>query len=484
MTENMLERFFLLAILAGYCVVGALFAIRTPDWQTPDEPAHYNYIAQVAKNAEIPVIEMGDWDQNYLDALKASRFAPQLLDDLDTIQYEDHQPPLYYILAAPIYSLTNGSLVALRLFSVALGAIVVLSAHGVGKLMFPDAPWISVSASAFVAFLPQHIHILASVNNDSLAWAVIGVTLVACIAYVKSMPIIGGYQIQAWQLGVLVGIAFITKTTAYFMAGIVALTIVLGWIATYRETVAVQTDMTFPEERVEIIRPLYTRLVKMFAYFLIPALVLGGAWWIRDVNVYSFPDFLGLAAHNSVVVDQPRTADRIDLIGWGDYLKELSQTATHSFIGQFGWMGVPMRGWSYDLLRLGISLALLGLGVDLAFLHGDDDEEDSPEQTLAWIILLATILLSVLAFVYYNTEFQQYQGRYMFPMLIPLGVGLALGVDAWRRLITNVFAARLVGRDTLAMLLPWLTVLVFLPMSALDIWLLWKVIVPNLNRLT
>jgi hypothetical protein len=298
------------------------------------------------------------------------------------------------------------------------------------------------------------------------------------------MPIIGGYQIQAWQLGVLVGIAFITKTTAYFMAGIVALTIVLGWIATYRETVAVQTDMTFPEERVEIIRPLYTRLVKMFAYFLIPALILGGAWWIRDVNVYSFPDFLGLAAHNSVVVDQPRTSDRIDLIGWGDYLKELSQTATHSFIGQFGWMGVPMRGWSYDFLRLGISLALLGLGVDLAFLHGDDDEEDSPEQTLAWIILLATILLSVLAFVYYNTEFQQYQGRYMFPMLIPLGVGLALGVDAWRRLIMNVFAARLVGRDTLAMLLPWLTVIVFLPMSALDIWLLWKVIVPNLNFLT
>jgi hypothetical protein len=57
-------------------------------------------------------------------------------------------------------------------------------------------------------------------------------------------------------------------------------------------------------------------------------------------------------------------------------------------------------------------------------------------------------------------------------------------VDAWRRLIMNVFAARLVGRDTLAMLLPWLTVLVFLPMSALDIWLLWKVIVPNLNFLT
>ena len=48
-----------------------------------------------------------------------------MLGDLPTIQYEDHQPPLYYLLASLVFQLTNGSLIALRLFSVLIGAGVV-----------------------------------------------------------------------------------------------------------------------------------------------------------------------------------------------------------------------------------------------------------------------------------------------------------------------------------------------------------------------
>src|SRR5436190_24389613 len=88
-------------ILIGYFIVGGLFAIKTPVWQAPDEPAHYNYILQVAHNGCCPKIEPGDWNAAYLDQLKAAKFAPDLLANLPTIQYEDHQPPLYYLLEAP-----------------------------------------------------------------------------------------------------------------------------------------------------------------------------------------------------------------------------------------------------------------------------------------------------------------------------------------------------------------------------------------------
>ena len=84
--------------------------LRTPDWQSPDEPAHYNYIAQVVAGDLLPVIEQGDWDNEYLETLKAQDFAPELLDNLDTVQYENHQPPLYYWLGAPLFALTKGSL--------------------------------------------------------------------------------------------------------------------------------------------------------------------------------------------------------------------------------------------------------------------------------------------------------------------------------------------------------------------------------------
>ncbi|MBK8031792.1 MAG: hypothetical protein IPK17_20350 [Chloroflexi bacterium] len=112
----------LFVLLIVYVIVGALYAVRTPAWQAPDEPAHYNYAAQVAANGCCPVIEMGDWDSAYLDTLKAERFPPDLLDRLPTIQYEDHQPPLYYLLSGLVYRLTDGSLTALRLLSVLISA--------------------------------------------------------------------------------------------------------------------------------------------------------------------------------------------------------------------------------------------------------------------------------------------------------------------------------------------------------------------------
>ncbi|MCB0131202.1 MAG: hypothetical protein KDD78_10145, partial [Caldilineaceae bacterium] len=34
---------WLVLILAAYVLLGALYAINTPAWQAPDEPAHYNY---------------------------------------------------------------------------------------------------------------------------------------------------------------------------------------------------------------------------------------------------------------------------------------------------------------------------------------------------------------------------------------------------------------------------------------------------------
>ena len=66
--------FWLLLLL--YLLVGSLFAIYTPPWQAPDEPAHYNYIRQLA-GGSLPVIAPGDYDQEYQGTVISSRFDPQ-----------------------------------------------------------------------------------------------------------------------------------------------------------------------------------------------------------------------------------------------------------------------------------------------------------------------------------------------------------------------------------------------------------------------
>src|SRR5574340_892915 len=110
----------LIAIVVLFLLIGGLYAALTPPWQAPDEPAHYNYIAQVAGHGCCPVITPSDWNAAQLEALKAAQFPDNA--SVAGVTYEDHQPPLYYLIAAPVFNLTHGSLFAMRLVSLILGA--------------------------------------------------------------------------------------------------------------------------------------------------------------------------------------------------------------------------------------------------------------------------------------------------------------------------------------------------------------------------
>ncbi|MDX2076993.1 MAG: DUF2142 domain-containing protein [bacterium] len=412
----------------AYLIIGVLFALYTPLWQTPDEPAHYHYIAQVA-TIGLPKIEAGDWDSPYLDSLKSTKFDAIDPQTFATIQYEDHQPPLYYLLASPVYRLTDGNPYAIRIFSVFIGMIIVWCGYGVGRLMFPKSPHIALGIGAFLAFHPQHLHIIASINNDVLAWAMVGLMLVLSITHIKTdnprLPLL---------MGLVVGIAFITKATAYFLLAIGILAILLK----------------------------QKNIIRALAVYITPALLLGMVWWLRNFSVYGFPDFLGLRAHDAVVVGQLRTATRISELGFGGYVSEFMQTTYNSFWGQFGWMAVPMPSWVYIGILAVVIIAIIGIVIG---------KRDENPQRRAWVLLIITTLLAMLAYLYYNSEFVQYQGRYMFPLLIPLGVWLVVGIDGWRKIIFGQM------KNGVA---PYLTAIPFLALAVLDIYLLWRVIVPNL----
>jgi hypothetical protein len=68
-------------------------------------------------------------------------------------------------------------------------------------------------------------------------------------------------------------------------------------------------------------------------------------------------------------------------------------------------------------------------------------------------------------YVYYNTEFYQMQGRYLFPMLIPLGIYVALGLDGWRRLVFERSEQW-----------QWATLVPVLVLIPLNLYIVWRVI--------
>ena len=436
MTEANTRRLFF-TILLGYLALGALYARFTPAWQTPDEPAHYNYVRQVVAAGCCPRIEPGDWSSAYLSQLTSGRFAPELLGELDTLQYEDHHPPLYYLLASLVFRLSAGDLVALRLFSLALGAGAVACSYLVCRRVLPQKPELALGAMALVAFLPQHLHMMSAMNNDALAELLVGLALLWILRYLDG----GG---ATWQLGALAGLAFLCKLTVYFLALPGLLAIWLRW----RSSKA---------PRLELLRSLAT--------FALVAGLIGGIWWLRNISVYGAPDFLGLAAHDAVVADQPRSADYIAEHGPLAYAQQMAATTFKSFWGQFGWMALPLDDALGGLIYPGFGLlSLAGLSGALLAARRRDIAPSS------WMPLLLTIGCVALQFGYYNLEFQQWQGRYLFPALIPIAFALSYGMDYWlERLLPNDRRRR------------WLLPMAMLGLGVLDFVLLFRVIAPGLS---
>lgn len=448
MPGNSIEKTLFSLILLGYFFAGALYAIYTPAWQAPDEPAHFNYIRQVAQDGCCPRIEPGDWQSDYLAQLTSTRFAAEHLDQIVTIQYEDHHPPLYYLLASLVFKLSNGDLIALRLCSVVLGAVIVCLSYFIARRILPSQPQIALGAMALVAFLPQHLSMMASVNNDALAEVLVALALLWLIRYLNAE------QAPIWQLGLITGAALLTKITISFLALLVPLALWLKW---RRQDEPLQT------------------LLRSLAVFALIAGLMGGIWWLRNIAVYGFPDFLALAAHDAVVSDQPRTSAYIAQHGFTTYITQMSSTAFKSFWGQFGWMALPLDsvldGWIYRGFAL---LTLAGLTGALHSLRSSRRPDPplcrSRVSRPVNIIMLATLLLVVAQFAYYNIEFQQWQGRYLYPALIPIALTIVCGVEYWR--------ARLLTRGEW---LRWLTPLALSSLFALDIYLLFRVIVPGLS---
>lgn len=385
------------AILVTYLVAGGLYAGLTPKWQAPDEPAHYNYVHFLATQGELPRLVFGCYNQEYLSRLTSRRFPPEL--SINSLCYENHQPPLYYVLAAPLFTASGGSLLALRLFSVLLGGGVVVLAFFVGRTVFPDRPAIALGTMAFVAFVPMHVAILASVNNDSLAELIL-----AGLLLLMARRLLGREQAGLKKnllLGALLGLGLVTKTTVYIAVPLVA-------AALWLEQRGRPNPWGAPAKQLAVIYGL--------------ALIIALPWYLRNVTLYGGVDILGLGRHDDIVVGQLRTASLLAQVGGAAYAKQFIVTTFQSFWGQFGWMAVPMDNRTYLLLVILTLAALAGLA---AFLL---TTRLPPGQRNGLGLMGLAVLLMALAYGWYNFTFVQFQGRYLFPSLIPLGLFFSLGL--------------------------------------------------------
>ncbi len=403
-----------LVILLTFFIIGTLYVFYTPLWQSPDEPAHYNYIRSLATGEGFPVLEVGDYDQEYLAQLTSRRFPPEL--PIDSVRYEGHQPPLYYLLATPVYWISGGSVMAIRMFSLALGSV------GIGLIMLilleykPAHPGIAWLGGGLVALIPQFVAMMSAINNDALTMALLWLWLWLALRYLRG-------QTSPLVLGGILGALLVTKTTGY---GALILAVLVVYLRDRR------AGQPFGQTARELLS------------ILIPGLLIGGMWWTRNLVVYGWPDVMGLIRHDVVVVGQPRAADWIAQQGLLPFLWGAGRTTFRSFWGQFGWMGVVLDARIYQGLAIFSGLVLWGAAWRL---REALRQAMKPRQRDLLILLGTSAGISLSMFLVYNLTFVQHQGRYLFPALPIIALTGALGLQRLveRKLAVGTALVMLVG---------------------------------------
>lgn len=427
-------RFLLLLIVAAYLLAGSLFAYKTPAWQNPDEPAHYNNIATIASGQGLPVLEHGDYNHLYQADLIASGFAEGL--SIALLRYEAYQPPLYYLAAAPVYWLSGGSLLALRLFGVGLGAFVIILLYLCLELVFANKPLLTVGAAAFAAFLPMQVAMSAAVNNDGLAQLLLLGAMLLLLRWLRARfygdehhiggaaHLTNGERATLAALGILLGLGMATKIYAYMAlvlaAGLVGLTV---WLRPR----ALAAGGLRPDRRSLL------QAVEAVLWVCVPAVLLALPLWVRNVQLYGAWDILGMGFHDAVVVGQPTTASWLAEYGWVPYSDRALTFTFRSFWGVFGWLSVFMDSRIYVMLQVFTGVVLSGLLWALVRFISGRPETDL-DRFQFWVLGFFSVMLAAVmaSYVWYNLKFVQHQGRYLLWGLLPISAFVGLG---WREVM-------------------------------------------------
>lgn len=404
----MISKHLLSLILLVYIVLAALYAINTPKWQAPDEPAHFNYIRAIAETGSLPVLQRGDYDQDYLEKIKAAKFPTSL--SIDGIRYESYQPPLYHLAATPIYLIArvgglDVAVIALRFLSIILGAVLLYVVYRIIQEIFPDDHLLALATVGAMAVIPQHIAVSASISNDIAAELVVALLLWVAVRRVHNNISDNRFVILG---GILYGAALLTKTTAYVPAG------------------ALLTGAEIARWRLSKL-PFSLSAFRFQLYVFLLALALFSPWLIHGALTYGIADPLGIMRHDAIVLGQPTTAEMIARYGFNHIAFDYFAVTFKSFWGQFGWMGVLINDRLYVVLMVLTGVAAFGA---LLWALKIVRHRELLKESQHWLVGLLILLLATgfADYIAYNFKFFQLQGRYLFPAAISIALFLVIGL--------------------------------------------------------
>lgn len=354
-----------IAVFAGFAVA---YTRITPVGASPDELSHLHYVNGIADHLRLPPAG----------------------------EPERQQPPLYYLLGAIVARLSGDDPRLIRLVSVVLGVLTILTVYAVARRLFPLRPALAVGAAALVALLPEAQYLAGAINDDNLAWLAGALLVLAGVVVVQSEVVTPRLALGA---GLAIALAVLAKETVWILA---LLLLVLVVVRCGRQ-----------------LRALHA------AALLVPTIVLAGWWFVRNAVEFGSP----------LPPLHPITAQRQVFDSFAQVRGYLAATAV-SLVGMYGdgahlvaisILGVrPLPG---TVAIAGVAIITIAACVAVARSWARWD----PERRRVAILLLGVLLIAAVQSVLNSATFDlQPQARYLL-VAVAAAAPITAWTVAWRR---------------------------------------------------
>lgn len=394
-----------------FCI-GLTFIYVTPHFETPDSITHIAMIKWVAEhNGELPVqskahgqlygqqasqpplyyflmmpiwsiMDTSDFDEIYQRNDLAISGHPTRLGNRNLVIYEQPHPPNLQGTSLTIY--------VMRVVTLLMSTVTVYAVFQSATVIMPERVGFAVLATALVAFNPQFLFIGTSISNDNL------VTMLATlITWQMLMMLRDGFQTRR---SLLIALLIALATLAKLNALVLVLTVALSglWVA----------------YRTRDIRGLFILGGAMIGFWI----VLASWWYLRNIMLYD--ELFGTGA---MIANYGKRRTTLELL--------LTQEWTgfrQSYWGLFGWFSIFTHEIHYRIMD-GLTI-LSGVGL-IAYLFQSRKRSFA---LTAFSILGIMATVGIVMLLWWTSQTTGSQGRLIFPYIVAYSILMAMGLYALR----------------------------------------------------